>query len=57
MLAAFSDVELEVQEITFLPQSTTRLSEEDVPMFEKFMNMLNECEDVQEIYHNAELTD
>jgi YebC/PmpR family DNA-binding regulatory protein len=55
LLEAFPDTELEVQEITFLPQSTTRLSEEDVPLFEKFLNMLNDCDDVQEIYHNAEL--
>ena len=27
----------------------------DVPMFEKFLEMLNECEDVQEVYHNAQL--
>ncbi len=55
VLEAFPDTEFEVQEITFLPQSTTRLSEADVPLFEKFMNMLNDCDDVQEIYHNAEL--
>lgn len=55
VLEAFPGTEFETQEITFLPQSTTRLSEEDVPLFEKFMNMLNDCDDVQEIYHNAEL--
>ena len=53
--AAFPDIELEVQEITFLPQSYIDISEEDLPMFEKFINMLNDCEDVQEIYHNARL--
>ncbi|MFK7770261.1 MAG: YebC/PmpR family DNA-binding transcriptional regulator [Mariniblastus sp.] len=52
---AFPDIELEVQEITYLPQSYMDLSEEDVPMFQKFMDMLNECEDVQDIYHNARL--
>ncbi|MCA9204359.1 MAG: YebC/PmpR family DNA-binding transcriptional regulator [Pirellulaceae bacterium] len=55
VLEAFPDVELEVQEITFLPQSTMRLSDEDVPRFEKFMDMLQDCDDVQEVYHNAEL--
>jgi len=53
LLEAFPDIELEVQEITFLPQADKNLTEEDVPMFEKFINMLNECEDVQDIYHNA----
>ncbi|MBX3414194.1 MAG: YebC/PmpR family DNA-binding transcriptional regulator [Pirellulales bacterium] len=53
LLAAFSDVELETQEITFLPQSSTTLSAEDQPLFDKFINMLNDCEDVQDIYHNV----
>jgi YebC/PmpR family DNA-binding regulatory protein len=55
LLQAFPDIELEVQEITFLPQTTKAISAEDAPMFEKFINMLNDCDDVQEIYHNAEL--
>ncbi len=50
---AFPDVELEVQEITFIPQANTEISDEDLPTFEKFMAMLNDCEDVQDVYHNA----
>ena len=53
--AAFPDIELEVQEITFLPQTYIDISKEDLPRFEKFIHMLNECEDVQEVYHNARL--
>ncbi|MBI1310819.1 YebC/PmpR family DNA-binding transcriptional regulator [bacterium] len=53
LLAAFPDVELEVQEITFVPQASVEISPDDVPMFEKFMNMLNDCDDVQDVYHNA----
>ena len=45
----------EVQEITFLPQTMKELSPEDLPMFEKFINMLNDCEDVQDVYHNVDL--
>jgi YebC/PmpR family DNA-binding regulatory protein len=55
LLEAFPQTELEVQEISFLPQSNQAISAEDLPMFEKFMNMLNDCEDVQEVYHNATL--
>jgi YebC/PmpR family DNA-binding regulatory protein len=55
LLQAFPDVELEVQEITFLPQSSITMSPDDLPMFEKFVNMLNDCEDVQDIFHNVEL--
>lgn len=53
VLEAFPGTEFEVQEITFLPQSSTTLSAEDVPMFDKFIQMLNECDDVQDVYHNA----
>jgi transcriptional/translational regulatory protein YebC/TACO1 len=53
VLEAFPKVELEVQEISFVPQATKNISPEDVPLFEKFINLLNDCEDVQEIYHNA----
>ncbi len=55
LLQAFPEVELEVQEITFLPQTSMTVSPEDLPMFEKFINMLNDCDDVQEIYHNVDL--
>lgn len=53
LLEAFPDTELEVQEISFIPQATTEISDEDLPMFEKFIDMLNDCEDVQDVYHNA----
>lgn len=55
LLQAFPAVELEVQEITFLPQTTKVISEEDLPMFQKFIGMLNECDDVQDVYHNADV--
>jgi YebC/PmpR family DNA-binding regulatory protein len=47
-------IEFEVEEITFEPQTTTEVAGDDVARFEKFMNMLNDCDDVQEIYHNGE---
>lgn len=53
--AAFPDTELEVQEISFIPQTTTEISAEDLPSFERFIELLNDNEDVQEIYHNATL--
>ena len=55
LLEAFPGFELEVQEITFLPQATKMLSMEDLALFEKFLGMLNDCDDVQEIYHNVSL--
>lgn len=53
--AAYTDLALDTEEITFIPQTETQISEEDLPMFEKFMDMLNDCDDVQDIYHNAQL--
>jgi YebC/PmpR family DNA-binding regulatory protein len=50
---AFPDVELEVQEVAFVPQANAEISEDDLPTFEKFMTMLNDCDDVQDIYHNG----
>jgi YebC/PmpR family DNA-binding regulatory protein len=55
LLQAFPGTELEVQEITFLPQISKTISPEDLPMFQKFISMLNECEDVQDVYHNIDL--
>ncbi|MFT6914940.1 MAG: YebC/PmpR family DNA-binding regulatory protein [Motiliproteus sp.] len=52
---AFADIDYEFDEIQFLPQSSAPISEEDLPMFEKFIEMLNDVDDVQNIYHNAEL--
>ncbi len=57
LLEAFPDTELDVQEVTFVPQTNVEISEEDRPMFDKFMDMLNECDDVQDVYHNAILPD
>lgn len=53
LMESFPDTELDVQEITFLPQATVDIAADDVPMFEKFINMLNDCDDVQEVYHNG----
>jgi transcriptional/translational regulatory protein YebC/TACO1 len=56
LIEAFPGLELEVQEITFLPQVTKILNGEDLALFERFLGMLNDCDDVQEIYHNVSLS-
>jgi len=43
-----------MDEITFLPQTHTLVSGEDVDSFDNFIAALNDCDDVQNIYHNAE---
>ncbi|HSG02756.1 MAG TPA: YebC/PmpR family DNA-binding transcriptional regulator [Marinobacterium sp.] len=47
--------EFEVDEIQFIPQNYTQISEEDMPMFEKFLAILDDNDDVQQVFHNAEL--
>jgi transcriptional/translational regulatory protein YebC/TACO1 len=53
ILEAFPGTDLELEEITFVPQTRTEIAADDLPMFEKFINMLNDCDDVQDVYHNA----
>ena len=52
---AFEGINFELEEITFVPQTHCELQGEDAEVMEKFIDMLNDCDDVQEIYHNAEL--
>ncbi|MCM2971914.1 YebC/PmpR family DNA-binding transcriptional regulator [Larsenimonas suaedae] len=51
----FEGVDFDTDEIQFLPQTTTAIAGDDVAQFEKFIDMLNDLEDVQNVYHNAEL--
>jgi len=52
---AFGEIDFEVDEIQFIPQNTAPISGDNVEMFDKFIDMLNDLEDVQNIYHSAEL--
>ncbi|TNE94332.1 MAG: YebC/PmpR family DNA-binding transcriptional regulator, partial [Gammaproteobacteria bacterium] len=54
LLDSLGEIEFEVDEIQFIPQSYTTLSGDDVALFEKFLGMLNELDDVQQVYHNVE---
>ena len=51
---AFGEIEYEVDEVQFLPRSVKEISGDDIPMMEKFLDMLNELDDVQNVYHDAE---
>ena len=54
LLDLLGDIEFEVDEIQFVPKGSTTLEGEDIEMFEKFLDMLNELDDVQNIYHDAQ---
>ena len=51
----FGEIDFEVDEIQFLPQTTTPIGGDDVAQFEKLLDMLNELDDVQNVYHSAEI--
>lgn len=50
------EIDYEVDEIQFIPQTTTPVTGDVVEMFDKFIGMLNDLDDVQNVYHNAELS-
>lgn len=54
LMEAFGDLDFEVDEIQFLPKGVTPISGDDVVLFEKFLDLLNELDDVQNVYHDAE---
>lgn len=49
------EIDFEVAEIQFVPHNATPITGDDVVMFEKFTDMLNDLDDVQNIYHDAAL--
>jgi YebC/PmpR family DNA-binding regulatory protein len=51
---AFGEIDYEVDEIQFIAQNNAPVTGDDVEMFERFMVMLNDLDDVQDIYHNVE---
>lgn len=51
---AFGEIDFEVDEIQFLPKNTTPISGDDVEMFNKFIDMLTDLDDVQNVYHDAQ---
>jgi len=48
------EIDFEVDEIQFLPKSVATISGDDIALFEKFLDMLSDLDDVQNVYHDAE---
>lgn len=51
----FGELDYDVDESQFLPKSTTVINGDDLVLFEKFLDMLNDLDDVQNVYHDAEV--
>jgi len=52
--AAFGNLGFEVDEIQFVPRGSTPIAGDDVEMMNRFIDMLNDLDDVQNIYHDAQ---
>jgi YebC/PmpR family DNA-binding regulatory protein len=50
----FGEFEYDVDEIQFIPQTYTTLGVDDVASWDKMLELLNDLDDVQNIYHNVE---
>ena len=52
---AFKIENYSTSEVTYVPNSYVEISEDKVAQLEKFIDLLEDDEDVQDVYHNAEL--
>lgn len=55
ILSVKSDIEFTVDEISLLPKDRVVLTGEDLEEFNKLLSMLDEVDDVQNVYHNVEI--
>ncbi len=54
LLDLLGEIDFEVDEIQFLPKSMTTINGDDIVLFDKFIDMLNDLDDVQNVYHDVE---
>ena len=55
LLDVYGETEFEVDEIQFVPQTTTPVEGDDIALFDKLLDALNDLDDVQNVFHSAEL--
>lgn len=51
---AFEDIDFDIDEIQFVPQNTIGLEGEEQVMLERFLELLDDVDDVQRVFHNVE---
>ena len=54
---ADAGIEVEMAEITMIPDTMADLSAEDAERVQKMLDVLEDLDDVQDVYHNADLPD
>jgi len=55
LLESCGEIDFEVDEIQFIAHDYSAVSGDDVALFERFLEMLDELDDVQRVFHNIEL--
>jgi len=55
LLEAFPEIDFEVDEIQYLAQNLSPISDDDKEMFDKLLELLNYNDDVQNVYHSADV--
>ena len=50
-----NDIEFEIDEVSYIPKEKITLSAEDREIFDRDLKLLDDVEDVQNVYHNVEL--
>jgi len=53
LTGAYPELAFEIDEIQFVPKGETVLNDDESEQFEKLLDLLNACEDVQNIYHDV----
>jgi len=54
---AMPGIEFEIEDISYEPQTLASLNGEDATIFDQLLTALNDCDDVQKVYHNAEISE
>ena len=55
ILTKLPDVEFDIDEITYMAKEKINISGDDLVIFERVLSMLDDVEDVQNVYHNVNL--
>ncbi len=53
----YKSIQYEIAEITMLPQNLTKVEGKEAEQMCRFMEALDDCDDVQKFYTNADIPD
>ncbi len=53
LIDLLGNIDFDVDEIQFIPKEFMTMNPDDVELFEKFLDLLNDLDDVQNIYHDV----